>query len=54
VLVELGALEVAAEQVAGAELADAKVVDGRRPVEGRQGAELLAPYFQFRAPRRQT
>ena len=53
-LLELGALEVAAEQVAGAELTDAKVVDRGRSVEGRQSAELLAPYFQFRAPRRQT
>jgi hypothetical protein len=54
VLLELGALEVAPEEVAGADLADPEVVDRGRPVEGREGAKLLAPYFQFRAPRRQT
>ncbi len=53
-LLELRSVEVASKEVTSADLPDAEVVDGRRPVEGREGAELLAPYFQFRAPRRQT
>jgi hypothetical protein len=53
-LLELLALEVAAQQVARPELADAEVVEGARPLERRQASELLSPYFQFRAPRRQT
>jgi hypothetical protein len=53
-LLELLALEVAAQQVARAELANPEIVDRARPLERRQAAELLPPYFQFRAPRRQT
>jgi hypothetical protein len=47
-------LELAAEQVAGSELPDPEIVEGARPLERRQGSELLTPYLQFRAPRRQT
>jgi hypothetical protein len=54
VLLELLPLEVAAQQVTGAELADAEVVEGARSLERRQASELLPPYFQLRAPRRQT
>jgi hypothetical protein len=53
-LLELLALEVAAQQVARAKLADPEIVAGARPLERRQAAKLLPPYLQFRAPRRQT
>ena len=48
VLLELGALEVAAEHVARAELAGAEVL------RTLPGAELLADYLHSSAPRRQT
>ena len=53
-LLELLALEIAAEQVARAELANAEIVEGARALERRKASELLPPYFQLRAPRRQT
>jgi hypothetical protein len=54
VLLELLALEIAAEQVTRAELADAEIVEGARTLERRKAPELLPSYFQLRAPRRQT
>ena len=54
VLLELGVVEVAAQQVAGAQLADPQLLGRARLGERRERAQLLAPYLQSSAPRRQT
>ena len=54
VLLELGVVEVAAQQVAGAELADPQVLGRSRLGERGERPELLAPHLQSSAPLRQT
>ena len=51
---ELGPLEVAAQQVTGAKLADAKLFWRAGLIERGRGAKLLAPYLQSSAPLRHT
>ena len=54
VLLELGVVEVAAQQVARAQLAHPQVLRRARLGERGEGAQLLAPHLQSSAPRRQT